>query len=403
MPTNPDRELEWSVEELRQRLLAGEPLFVLDVRNRDEFERWRLEGRGELPIRNEPYFDLLEEGGEDDMVDSVEAVARGRLAGELPEDRPILALCPKGGTSLHVAEGLRRLGLDAYSLAGGTQAWSDHVDFRVVEEGEELTLVQVQRPARGCLGYVVASGGEALVVDPFRRVEPITAWARERGLEIVAVLDTHGHADHISGGPRLAWELGVPYYLHPFDGIHPIDALPATIPFDYLREGQELRVGSVGIEVLHVPGHTLGEVVLRVASRYLLSGDTIFVASIARPDLGGRADVWAPLHYRSLERLLGLPEETVVLPGHYSSLAEADGEGVVRGVLGELRRTNRDLAKVDEGEEVFVAHILASLPEFPDEYVEIKRVNAGLSRPDEEAAAELETGKNICALAAAAG
>jgi glyoxylase-like metal-dependent hydrolase (beta-lactamase superfamily II) len=153
--------------------------------------------------------------------------------------------------------------------------------------------------------------------------------------------------------------------------------------------------------VLWIPGHTLGNTALSVSGRWLLSGDSIFVRSIARPDLGGRAEAWAPLHFDSLAGLLELPDDTVVLPGHFSSRAEADERGVFAAALGTLREGNEGLRVVGQGRERFIEYILGSLPTFPPEYVDIKRVNAGLIHPDEDRARELETGKNLCALARA--
>ncbi|WP_206093765.1 hypothetical protein [Paludifilum halophilum] len=138
-----------------------------------------------------------------------------------------------------------------------------------------------------------------------------------------------------------------------------------------------------------------------VNDRHLLSGDSIFLQSIARPDLGGKGDTWAPVHYESLKRLLELPDETMVLPGHFSSPKEANQEGLYVGTLGELKKTNEGLRKVQEGKEAFVNYILSNLPTFPSQYVDIKRVNTGLLKADEEKASELELGRNICALSQA--
>ena len=399
MTTQTGRDSEWQADELRGRLERGDELFVLDVRNEEEFESWRIEGRGELPTVNVPYYEMLEVDEFDDVVDSFQEFLRGKWAERLPRDVPILAVCAKGDTSEYVAEALRRLGFDAVNLAGGTAAWGDHYHARPVVESEELTLFQVARPARGCLSYLLASGGEAAVVDPLRHVDHYTTLAERLGARIRLVLDTHGHADHISGGPALAAAVGAPYHLHPYDGIHPIDVLPAKIAYEYLEEGDVFQVGAVQIEALHIPGHTLGNMAFRVGAGHLLTGDSIFVDSISRPDLGGHAATWAPLHYRSLQRLLELPGETVILPGHFASLAEAGDDGLVGAPLGELAGRNDGLRMARQSEEEFVAEILASLPEFPDEYVEIKRVNAGLASPGEEKASELELGKNICALA----
>jgi glyoxylase-like metal-dependent hydrolase (beta-lactamase superfamily II) len=388
-----DPATEWTAGELKARLDRGEPFFVLDVRNRDEFGAFRIEGRTPLPSVNTPYFELLELGGKDDLVGSIVAYVERELAGTLPRELPVLAVCAKGGTSEYVARALRRLGYAAANLRGGIVAWGDHYDIRPVAEDGALALYQVSRPGRGCLSYVWASAGRAVVIDTLRHHQHYLDLARARGLTIEAVVDTHAHADHLSGGPALAAAVGCPYYLHPYDGIHPIDVLPARIAYEPLREGQV--VGE--LRVLHVPGHTLGSVAL-CGDSYLFTGDSMFIGSIGRPDLGGRGEAWAPLLQRSLQRLMELPAAIRVLPGHFSRLEEADGAGVFVAPLGELRRRNEGLLRAGEERERFVRYILDSTPRFPPEYVEIKRVNAGLRAADEHEASVLELGKNLCAL-----
>ncbi|MGQ0722809.1 MAG: MBL fold metallo-hydrolase [Candidatus Eiseniibacteriota bacterium] len=390
---------QWTAADLNERIERGEDFFVLDVRNRDEFALVRIEGRRELSSRNVPYFEMLEAGGAADLVESVMLYVQTELAGELPRDRPVLAVCAKGDTSEHVAAALARLRYDVANLAGGMEAWCGYYEVRPAVEDGAVTIWQVVRPARGCLSYVLASGGRGLVVDPARHVQQYVDLADDAGFEIDAVVDTHGHADHISGGPALAEELGVPYWLHPYDGIHPLDVLPARVSYRCLAGGAEFALGDETVRVLWIPGHTLGNTALHVGRRWLLSGDSIFVRSIARPDLGGKAEAWAPLHFDSLAALLELPAETVVLPGHFSARAEADERGVFAAALGTLREANEGLHVVGQGRERFIEYILGSLPTFPPEYVDIKRVNAGLIHPDEDRARELETGKNLCALA----
>ncbi len=393
---------ELSVDDLRGLLDRDAPFFLLDVRNREDFAAWRVEGRRPIPAHNVPYFEMLEAGGQDDVVDAAVSYIKDSLAALLPKGKRILAVCAKGETSAYVAEGLRRVGYDAMSLAGGMAAWGNHYTARAAVEERGLAIHQVARPARGCLSYVVASDGRAALVDPLRHAAPYLELARARGLRIDAVLDTHGHADHVSGGPAIARAAGAPYHLHPYDAIHPIDVLPARIPFEPLRDGQEFAVGGARLRALHIPGHTLGNVAFLVNDRYLLSGDSIFLASVSRPDLGGRGEAWAPLHYRSLRALLDLPDETLVLPGHFTAPGEARADGVFAAPLGRLRAENEGLRVVLEGEERFTAYVLGSLPRFPPQYVEIKRVNIGLSEPGEDDLSELELGKNVCALADAA-
>jgi glyoxylase-like metal-dependent hydrolase (beta-lactamase superfamily II)/rhodanese-related sulfurtransferase len=396
-------DTEWTSADLLGRLERRDRFFVLDVRNGNEFEKFRLEGRSPLPSVNVPYFEMLELGGKDEMVDSVAAYAERELADQLPRDLTILSVCAKGDTSAFVAEALRRLGYWSVSLAGGMKAWGGHYTTRAVLETSGLAVYQVSRPARGCLSYVVASQGRAVVIDPLRHLHPYIDLAHAKGLEIETVIDTHSHADHISGGPALASATGASYHLHPYDAIHPMDMLPAAIAYDPIRDGQVFPVGSHQLEALHIPGHTLGSVAFRLEGRYLFAGDSIFIRSIARPDLGGKADLWAPLHGRSLRRLLELPGRMTVLPGHFSSLDEQNEEGIFAASLDDLKQRNDGLRMLQsETEDGFVRYLLDSLPRFVPEYMDINRVNTGLLKPDEEDAWALELGKNACGLSQAA-
>jgi glyoxylase-like metal-dependent hydrolase (beta-lactamase superfamily II)/rhodanese-related sulfurtransferase len=389
----------WSPEELHRHLDRGSRFAILDVRNRDEFDAWKIEGRAPIPTLNMPYFDLLDLNEADaDIAAAVARAVPNRLQDSLPRSGTILAVCARGDTSTHVAEGLRRLGYRAVNLHGGMAAWGDHYAIRVVEDSPRLTLLQISRPARGCLSYMLASGGEAMVVDAARHIDVYTRIAAERGWVITDVFDTHLQADHLSGGVALARALRVDYRLHPYDSIHPDDLLPATFPFRYLEGETVHTLGEVNVRVLHLPGHTLGMVNLLVDERYLLSGDTLFIDSIGRPDLGGRASAWAPLLYRSLQRLLALPDPTVVLPAHFSHMHEADAHGCYCASLGDLRRHNEGLRMHARGQAAFNAYILASLPEHPPSYDDIRRVNTGLLQVDEARASELELGRNRCAL-----
>ncbi len=377
------------------------PFFILDVRNRDEFERWQIEGpHATPPTLNIPYFELLDlEGDDEDVTEAVIRGVKGQIMEQLPNDRPILAVCAEGNTSGYVAEGLRHLGFDAQNMPGGMEAWGNFYYSVPVEENETFSLFQVVRPARGCISHVLISEKSAAVFDPARHVEQYWDLAEEHGAKIELVLDTHLHADHLSGGPALGKHEHAPYYLHPYDAIHPMDMLPATIPFHQLEAGQTFTLGKTTIKVLHYPGHTLGMIAFLIDGRYLLSGDSLFLESIARPDLGGKAEGWTPLLYRSLQRMMDeLKDETVVLPGHFSDIQAGGKSGLYRATLGELKQHNPGLLKVAEGEQAFTDYILSSLPNFPDAYVEIKRANAGLVTPDEQKRQELELGKNVCAV-----
>jgi glyoxylase-like metal-dependent hydrolase (beta-lactamase superfamily II)/rhodanese-related sulfurtransferase len=392
----------WSPGDLLHRLETRDRFFVFDVRNRDEFERFRLEGRVPLPALNLPYFELLESGGKDDMVESIAACVDRDLREKLPTDAPILAVCAKGGTSEFVAQALRQVGYTCANLEHGMKGWGEFYSTVPVLENPSLSIYQISRPARGCLSYVVASNGHAIVIDPLRHLEPYLDLAKKAKFKIERIVDTHGHADHVSGGPALSAATGASYHLHPYDAIHPIDMLPATIMYDAIWDGEVFPVGSHELRAVHIPGHTLGLVALQLDNDYLFGGDSIFIHSISRPDLGGKAESWARLHTRSLRRLMDFPASIQLLPGHFSSMNESGDTGLFAATLETLRNSNDGLKTLQESsDDEFERYLLTSLPTFNPDYVEIKRVNAGLVSRTGEDVEVLELGKNVCALAQA--
>lgn len=385
-----------SAKDLYARLWRKEPTFLIDVRLPADYERFRIEGPGaERPI-NAPQLRLQDPA-------AIARVVESTLEGKIPTGSLVVAVCARGITSVPVAEGLRGLGYDAASLVGGMRAWGDHHEVVPVVEGEALAILQVSRPARGCLSWVVISKGEAVVVDALRHVDRYLEILASRDLRLVAAVDTHGHADHVSGGRALADAAGATYYLHPYDAIHPIDLLPAVFAYEPLLERRSIACGDAMMDVLHVPGHTLGACALLVDDRYLIAGDTLFVGGISRPDLGGHAESWTPLHQASLRRLLDLDAEVLVLPGHFAGFSEADGAGRFAATIASLRERNEGARLAASSAEAFAGYVLSSLPVFPPAYVQIKRVNLGLQPAHEARAAELEMGKNLCALGATPG
>lgn len=375
---------------LYDALLHNTAPFILDVRNPHDFARWRIEGRAGLTIQNIPYYDFIE--------DEEGAIAR------VPAEREVLVVCAREGASQYVADLLRARGIEARYLEGGILSWGYLYDTRDIVSASWGRIIQVARPARGDVSFIVISDGVAAVIDPLRHTAPYLEAIATHGARLTHIFDTHVHADHISGGPALNHETGAPYYVHPYDAIHPIDMLPATIAYTALDDGQTYRVGQFELRIIWYPGHTLGQVnILAIApdgSRYLFTGDGIFLRSFGRPDLGGKGEAWTPLLYESMARRLPphLDDATLILPSHFSTLDEVDDVGRVTAPWGVVRQTNASLTHL-KSEDEFRSFVLGNLPEFPPQYVEIKRVNIGLRTPSEADAEELELGKNVCALA----
>jgi glyoxylase-like metal-dependent hydrolase (beta-lactamase superfamily II) len=275
-------------------------------------------------------------------------------------------------------------------------AWGDlHVTTHVASVPESaLTLLQINRVGKRCLSYLTVSDGEALVIDPARYTDWYTSLAQSMGSRVSRVIDTHLHADHLSGGPALTRVAGIPYHIR-LD-----DAVGARFPYHSLEDGAHLALGSSVVEViaLHTPGHTPGSTSLLVNDRYLLTGDTLFVKSVGRPDLGDKAEEWAQLLYRTLfNRIARLRDDVLILPAHYSDVTEMQPTGIVATTLGEARQRNPVFQRRTEAQ--FVEYVLQRLPAQPPIYQEIRRANLGRIVLDAEHAVEAELGPNRCAAA----
>jgi len=245
---------------------------------------------------------------------------------------------------------------------------------------------------------VLRAGRDAVVVDPSRTVEWYEGFVQRLGARVVQVLDTHVHADHVSGGPALAARAGAPYFVSAGPGFE------LSQPVRPLADGETLRLGgeagvSLQVRLVATPGHTPGSSSYLVGRRHLLTGDTLFVRSVGRPDLGGHVVEWGRALFHTLrERLAALPGDTVVLPAHYAGPDEIGPDGVVSGRLDDLRRTVPELSI--QTEEAFVAAMQAALTTPPAAYAEIIRVNLGLGAAAPDKMVEWELGKNQCAAAA---
>ncbi|HCA88096.1 MAG TPA: MBL fold metallo-hydrolase [Streptomyces sp.] len=364
--------------ELFRAIAEGQISEILDVRNSDEFEASQVEGSRLVPTRNVPVYRVMEE--------LTEEAERTR------EDAVVV--CGHGNGSQRVAEEFEALGLRTRSLAGGTDAWNRLlVPCEIKDLPGTVRVWQFQRPAKACLSYVVGVPGErCIIVDPTRQPQPYLDLASEHGMEVAHVVDTHVHADHISGGPVLAAELGVEYHLPPEDcgGVVPFPNRP-------LRHGEVLDLGTAEVKVMsmHLPGHTPGTTALLVSDLVLLVGDTIFVRGLGRPDLTGSAEELARDLFHSVhDRLQSLAPETIVAPAHWSSSEEINHDGLVVTTLADVFTATL----LNEGAvEKFVDKIVTSLPAAPASYDTIRLVNAGKVAPPEDEVDVLDVGRNQCA------
>ncbi|PEY30133.1 hypothetical protein CN354_25835 [Bacillus cereus] len=371
--------LSLQAKDVAEKVLFGE-LFILDVRNEVDYMDWKIEGK-QISSINKPYFDLLE--GVEDILE------------ELPKEKDILVVCAKEGSSKFVAEQLIEAGLkDVYYLAGGMKAWSEYVKpIKVGDLKDGGSMYQFNRVGKGCLSYMVISNGEAAVIDSVRTIEVYEQFAKEQGAVITNVMDTHLHADHISGGRKLAETSNGTYWLPPKD------AEEVVFSYEPLVEGTVITVGETKIEIqaIYSPGHTIGSTSFIVDDIYLLSGDILFVDSIGRPDLAGKAEDWVSDLRNTLYKCYkDLSQELIVLPAHYSKVSEMDEQGAVRAKLKNLFEQNAGLNIENEAE--FRKTVTENLPPQPNAYQDIRRTNMGKINPSVDEEREMEIGPNRCAV-----
>ena len=353
--------------ELAARLgTAAEP-FVLDVREPSEFAAWSIPGAVNIPL--------------DELA--------ARIA-EVPADCEVVTVCATGNRSSSAAEVLSHDGRRAANLSGGMAAWALVYDS-VTLELDGVRVVQVRRRAKGCLSYVVGAGDEAFVIDPSVDTAVYIRLADEHGWRITRVFDTHLHADHLSGARLLSAEANATLHLNPAD--------PFEFAYEALGDGDrfELPGGAfVGVVAVHTPGHTRGSTTYVVSDQVALSGDTLFVESVGRPDLAERAEEFAHDLYRSLhDRVLSMSDDVLVLPGHYGSDVVVRPDRPVGASIGDLRSA---LAPLSYDEAEFVTWATARSTPRPPNYVEIVQANLGRADVALAALRPLEVGPNRCSV-----
>lgn len=217
----------------------------------------------------------------------------------------------------------------------------------------------------GCAAYVFGCGGKGMcvVVDPhLDDVAAYAAFAKDKGMRIVRVIDTHVHADHRSGGRALAQLADCPYSLHK-------DA-PVKFAFDGLEDGQRIEVGNTIIDVLRTPGHAHEGISLVVRDLrrgddpwFVCTGDSLFVGAVGRPDLPGDEENNAILLYGGVQRLLTLKDDVEVFPAHFAGSACGVGmSGKPSSTIGFEKRWNKTLTA---SRDAFVAEVGAAVPPKP--------------------------------------
>ncbi len=338
---------------------------IIDVREKDEFAQWSLKQAINIPLGQ--------------LLDNVDSI---------PRDKRILLICASGNRSNYGCQVLQQLGYDAINIDGGMKAWGAAYDTAQVNF-DDLTIIQIRRLGKGCLSYLIVSSNEIFVVDPSIHVDKYLELAQIINKPITKIFDTHLHADHLSGARFLSFATDAKLYLNPLDTYH--------FEFTPLQDNQVFSVkgGSfISISTIRTPGHTNGSVIFNINDKVLLTGNTVFVDGIGRPDLASKAREFAENLYDSLHgKLLKFPGDTLILPAHYGSDTILRKNEVVNITLDELKLKIKEL---DYQKQEFIEWISSKVSQRPNHYEHIIKSNMGLGEIPLEVLVNLELGPNRC-------
>ena len=358
-------------ETLRTWLENKEPIFVLDVRPQVQREEWQIPGSHYL----DAYKRLNE--GDNSVLNEI----------KIPENTKVVTVCAAGRTSQIASDALCQKGIKAVSLEGGMKAWSLAWNKAVISFSD-YKIIQLRRTGKGCLSYILVSNNDALVIDASLPAGVYEKIIKENNWLLKAVMETHIHADHLSRSKLLAENNKVDLHL----------PVPNKVSFDYtaLQDNQTLALGNINIKVIATPGHTIESVSFLINNAVLFTGDTLFTNAVGRPDLKANDEEIkqrAELLYESLQSLMKLNDEVIVLPAHTNAPVDFDNI-TIQSTIGEIRNKVL-LLKLSKAD--FIKTILSKLPPSPPNYLDIVERNlsgniTGINPVD------LEAGANRCAI-----
>lgn len=381
-------KLEIDAQKLKEKMDRGEDVFILDVRTPEEYEAWRLSYDKHAKTPLIPVDKLFN--------------SQKTIADQIPKDKEVITLCAHGNRSMMAAQLLSQMGYNAKSVRGGMAAWNQVYDAARVAEGQ-VRIWQLRRVSKGCISYLVAAGNEATAIDCTCDLDnSVLKLAQDNGLKITNVIDTHMHADHVSGLASLANKTGAQAHLSASEGYKVSDG---SIKVIRVTDGQKIAIGvGVSLVAIHTPGHTEGSTSFLLEmpagsepKAFLFTGDTLFVNAVGRPDLRDKAAEYAANLYDTYQnRLLKLPEDTVILPAHFdtNTITLKHGE-IVADTIGSVRKNVKFLSM---SKEEFVQFMSSSVPPRPSNYRMIIQINREIVPCEEINMGDLEAGPNSCAI-----
>ena len=365
------KDLSIDTNTLRSWLDTGKKISILDIRPIHEREEWF--------IPQSIHLDVYEKIKADDPT---------ALQGlHLDKSIPVVTVCAGGKTSLIAAQLLAEKGYDAYSLSQGMKGWSLAWNI-AYQQFDDFEVCQVRRTGKGCLSYIIASNNEAIIIDASLPLEVYTQLISQNNLSVKYVIETHIHADHLSRSKEIAQYFQVPLNL----------PVPNKVQFEFdpINPDTIFPIGSVLLQSIPTPGHTLESYSFYISNNILITGDTLFTNAVGRPDLKSNTEESkqkAHLLYASLNKLLTLPDSVIVLPAHTNKPTEFDNT-LIKTTIGEAKK---NITLLQNSEEEFISSLLQKIPPAPPNFLSIVEKNiigdyTGINPID------LEAGANRCAV-----
>ena len=398
-------------EELKKKIDNNENVFLLDVRTPQEYEAWRISYEKYDNPKLIPVDRLF-------MNDPT-------LLKEIPKEKEIVTVCAHGQRSMIAAKLLHQLGYNVKSVKGGMAGWNKVYDIAQIPVPKEapFKIWQIRRISKGCIGYIISSkeNKTAIVIDPSREIyESFLKIAQDNELQITQILDTHQHADHVSGILKLVKTITTETNMEKirlyYSSLEDYDTSKTELKnIIYVKDGDKIDIDDkVSLRAIHTPGHTNGSMSFIIeyslndnnnnnvneknsTNSYLFTGDTLFVDGVGRPDLRDQAKKFAELLYNTYhKKILELPDDTIVLPAHFNGTSVALKHGVpILETLGTIKKKVKLLSMT---KDEFMEYRTETVQPRPGNYRMIISINKKMLPHNEIEMADLEAGPNSCAI-----
>lgn len=356
---------------LRIWLETGKEVSVLDIRPIQERTEWFIPGS--------IYFNAY---------DKLKTNNPDALHGlYLDKTVPVVTICAGGKSAMIAAEMLQKQGFEAYSLQGGMKGWSLSWNTARISY-PDFEIIQFRRTGKGCLSYMVTSNHEAIVIDASLTIEAYQDILKKENLTLKHVIETHIHADHLSRSKQLAERSNATLNL----------PVPNKVNFDFVPvyDSTIFKVGNISIKAIQTPGHTLESTSYLISEKVLLTGDTLFTNGVGRPDLKANQDEAiqkSKMLYQSLQKLLELDENIIILPAHTSQPVDFDNIPI-QTTIGSVKKS---VPMLQLSEADFIDTIQQRIPPTPANYLAIVERNITGNFSDINPI-DLEAGANRCAV-----